>query len=459
MRVLLARRFRGNSNASQLLEGEEEDPQGEVVDEQEEKEEPVSVSQFSQGQLASQQESQTNPPKNHSKSYRPREKLLFSGKTCCENKSPQQPHSLAFKQHQQLKPPTQRKRRLAKSGLEENDCKQRRRQTSVSSTVKEEASLLDRKPKAVETGIVGNNTKRTSIGNLENPKVLADTGENIIPADAAPSPSISKSAALPKSRSDHTKANSKQKMVSGGTGGSHQRRHGNSRERDEEEHLLNWQYSVNNGHSHHAVVRRLPANHEEPEVMTQSTGEAGFDCPLENDPASARGDVSSASPERQNHHNDHNRKTFVSGRREESPPQGTGTMRNAYDQGWMEHPTMNAPMYHNRRDASRIASVSGSERGTNSLHAFRQSGSYGGNSNKKRASTTAEEMRFRAILKKERGLEIREQDGDGNCLFRAISLQVYGDPSMHGDVRKQCMDHMVSDWLVNECAVSKDSNV
>ena len=45
---------------------------------------------------------------------------------------------------------------------------------------------------------------------------------------------------------------------------------------------------------------------------------------------------------------------------------------------------------------------------------------------------------------KKRGLEIREQDGDGNCLFRAISLQVYGDPNMHGDVRKQCMDHMVS---------------
>jgi OTU-like cysteine protease len=50
---------------------------------------------------------------------------------------------------------------------------------------------------------------------------------------------------------------------------------------------------------------------------------------------------------------------------------------------------------------------------------------------------------FAAALKK-RGLEIQEQDGDGNCLFRAISLQVYGDASMHGDVRKKCMDFMVS---------------
>eukprot|EP00980_Cylindrotheca_fusiformis_P006360 scaffold1356_cov123-Cylindrotheca_fusiformis.AAC.41 len=43
------------------------------------------------------------------------------------------------------------------------------------------------------------------------------------------------------------------------------------------------------------------------------------------------------------------------------------------------------------------------------------------------------------------GLEIREQAGDGNCLFRAVSLQVYGDPSMHTDVRKQCMDFMDRD--------------
>ncbi|KAL3940386.1 MAG: hypothetical protein SGBAC_005062 [Bacillariaceae sp.] len=51
---------------------------------------------------------------------------------------------------------------------------------------------------------------------------------------------------------------------------------------------------------------------------------------------------------------------------------------------------------------------------------------------------------FEVVLKK-RGLEIREQAGDGNCLFRAVSLQVYGDPSMHMDVRKQCMDHMGQD--------------
>jgi hypothetical protein len=43
---------------------------------------------------------------------------------------------------------------------------------------------------------------------------------------------------------------------------------------------------------------------------------------------------------------------------------------------------------------------------------------------------------------KRKGLEVVEQDGDGNCLFRAVSLQVYGDASMHGEVRARCMDFM-----------------
>ena len=53
------------------------------------------------------------------------------------------------------------------------------------------------------------------------------------------------------------------------------------------------------------------------------------------------------------------------------------------------------------------------------------------------------DVEFSLALKK-RGLEIRLQDGDGNCLFRAVSLQVYGDPSMHDDVRQQCLNFMVS---------------
>lgn len=66
-----------------------------------------------------------------------------------------------------------------------------------------------------------------------------------------------------------------------------------------------------------------------------------------------------------------------------------------------------------------------------------------------RKGPTMNDTIFGLELKK-RGLEIREQDGDGNCLFRAVSLQVYGDSSMHGQVRKQCMDFMVCS-MYGEC--------
>ena len=52
---------------------------------------------------------------------------------------------------------------------------------------------------------------------------------------------------------------------------------------------------------------------------------------------------------------------------------------------------------------------------------------------------------FAETLKRERGLEIVEQEGDGNCLFRAVSLQVYGDAEQHQEVRERCLDFMERD--------------
>mmetsp|Transcript_25643 Transcript_25643/g.37743 ORF Transcript_25643/g.37743 Transcript_25643/m.37743 type:complete len:717 (-) Transcript_25643:203-2353(-) len=49
---------------------------------------------------------------------------------------------------------------------------------------------------------------------------------------------------------------------------------------------------------------------------------------------------------------------------------------------------------------------------------------------------------FCELLKTTRGLELVEQEGDGNCLFRAVSLQVYGDAGMHGEVRRRCLEYM-----------------
>ncbi|KAL7548971.1 hypothetical protein ACHAWF_012266 [Thalassiosira exigua] len=39
-------------------------------------------------------------------------------------------------------------------------------------------------------------------------------------------------------------------------------------------------------------------------------------------------------------------------------------------------------------------------------------------------------------------LEVVPMDGDGNCLFRAVSLQVYGDPDLHAEVRGRVLDFM-----------------
>lgn len=51
---------------------------------------------------------------------------------------------------------------------------------------------------------------------------------------------------------------------------------------------------------------------------------------------------------------------------------------------------------------------------------------------------------FQKALQK-RGLKIVEMAGDGNCLFRAVALQVYGDNDMHFDVRARVCDFMEGD--------------
>lgn len=45
----------------------------------------------------------------------------------------------------------------------------------------------------------------------------------------------------------------------------------------------------------------------------------------------------------------------------------------------------------------------------------------------------------------DRGFVIEKIVEDGACLFRSISLQVYGDQDMHEIIRQQTMDYIVSD--------------
>mmetsp|Transcript_683 Transcript_683/g.828 ORF Transcript_683/g.828 Transcript_683/m.828 type:complete len:553 (-) Transcript_683:945-2603(-) len=46
---------------------------------------------------------------------------------------------------------------------------------------------------------------------------------------------------------------------------------------------------------------------------------------------------------------------------------------------------------------------------------------------------------------KSKGLELRRMTGDGNCLFRAVSMQIYGDPEWHGEIRKHVVDYLNSE--------------
>ena len=46
-------------------------------------------------------------------------------------------------------------------------------------------------------------------------------------------------------------------------------------------------------------------------------------------------------------------------------------------------------------------------------------------------------------MMREKGLEIREMEGDGNCLFRAVADQVYrGEQDYHALVREYCMQYI-----------------
>ena len=448
MRVLLAGRFRGNSNAAQLLEEEGEESL-EVLDE-EEKEEADIVNESSpsnRGQAQAQlQQAQTISLKSQKHQQEAcQDPLILTGKeNRGDNRTPHQLQSVPSVQQQA--PLSQRKRRLTNSTQEENDCKVRRRQASTSSA-EEDPPFLDRKPRARENGAILEITERKPSGLPHLDQVSSSIDNN----------TISREAPVPLTDIDSSPTKSTcNKMVSGGPRRNHHSQRGNPCQGEREEHLLNWQYNNNNQHPNHAILRSLPAELDrgivrgDQEIFTEPSSSTSFDGLLENDPASARGDVSSSSPERQNRGTGYipddpasvvqvRNSGFGVGRRENSPSFG---FQNSYELGPIASAPRIAPSSNpNRRDKSRIAPCAGSERVRSVLQTSAQN--RGNGNNKKKASTPAEELRFRAVLKKDRGLEIREQDGDGNCLFRAISLQVYGDPSMHGDVRKQCMDHMV----------------
>lgn len=53
------------------------------------------------------------------------------------------------------------------------------------------------------------------------------------------------------------------------------------------------------------------------------------------------------------------------------------------------------------------------------------------------------ERQFEIDIRRAKGYEVKRMMEDGNCLFRAVADQVYGDPEAHDLVRQMCMDYMV----------------
>uniref|UniRef100_M8C072 ubiquitinyl hydrolase 1 n=1 Tax=Aegilops tauschii TaxID=37682 RepID=M8C072_AEGTA len=52
------------------------------------------------------------------------------------------------------------------------------------------------------------------------------------------------------------------------------------------------------------------------------------------------------------------------------------------------------------------------------------------------------EHMFEHDLRRVKGFEIRKMAADGNCLFRAVADQVYGDPETYDMARQMCVDYM-----------------
>ncbi|KAJ6739438.1 OTU DOMAIN CONTAINING PROTEIN [Salix koriyanagi] len=52
------------------------------------------------------------------------------------------------------------------------------------------------------------------------------------------------------------------------------------------------------------------------------------------------------------------------------------------------------------------------------------------------------ERQFEIDIRLSKGLEVKRMLEDGNCLFRAVTDQVYGDSEMYDLARQMCVDYM-----------------
>lgn len=62
-----------------------------------------------------------------------------------------------------------------------------------------------------------------------------------------------------------------------------------------------------------------------------------------------------------------------------------------------------------------------------------------------------------SITKK--GLKIEEVSGDGNCLFRAVGDQLFGEESKHEFLREQVCDHLEVNKEEYKWFIEEDKNI
>jgi hypothetical protein len=53
------------------------------------------------------------------------------------------------------------------------------------------------------------------------------------------------------------------------------------------------------------------------------------------------------------------------------------------------------------------------------------------------------ERQFEIDIRRVKGLEVKKMLEDGNCLFRAVADQVFGDSETYDLIRQMCIDYMV----------------
>lgn len=62
-------------------------------------------------------------------------------------------------------------------------------------------------------------------------------------------------------------------------------------------------------------------------------------------------------------------------------------------------------------------------------------------------------LRYKKVLE-DQGLLIVPVSGDGNCLFRSVSHQIYGTEEHHAIIRQKCLDYMEAESVSSHSSIS-----